>query len=123
MGIVVDEFGSGVGILTMEDVFEEVVGDIDVGYDFDEYQTKRHYSIEMDGATAFRMTGRTPLSEINDVLHIKLPLTEAHTIGGFVSARLRRIARPGDAIEDEGYRFIVEEADDRTVVRIRAEQT
>jgi putative hemolysin len=123
MGIVVDEFGSGVGILTMEDVFEEVVGDIDVGYDFDEYQPKRHYTIESDGDTAFRMTGRTPLSEINDVLHIKLPLTEAHTIGGFVSARLRRIAGPGDAIEDEGYRFIVEEADDRTVVRIRAEQT
>jgi len=122
MGIVIDEFGSGIGILTMEDVFEEVVGDIDVGYDFDEYKSKRQYFIESDGETAFRMSGRTPLSEINDVLHIKLPLTEAHTIGGFVSARLRRIAHPGDAIDDEGYRFIVDAADDRTVLRVRAEQ-
>jgi len=123
MGIVIDEFGSSVGILTMEDVFEEVVGDIDVGYDFDEYQSKRQYYIEADGDTAFRMSGRTPLSEINDVLHIKLSVTEAHTIGGFVTARLRRIARAGDAIEDEGYRFVVDKADDRTVLRVRAEQT
>jgi putative hemolysin len=123
MGIVVDEFGSGIGILTMEDVFEEVVGDIDVGYDFDEYHAKRQYFIESDGDTAFRMSGRTPLSEINDVLHIKLPLTEAHTIGGFVSARLRRLARTGDMINEEGYRFIVEAADDRMVLHIRAEQS
>ncbi|MGB5834408.1 MAG: transporter associated domain-containing protein, partial [Thiohalocapsa sp.] len=122
MGIVIDEFGSGVGILTMEDVFEEVVGDIDVGYDFDEYQSKRQYYIESDGETAFRMSGRTPLSEINDVLHIKLPLTEAHTIGGFVTARLRRLAQEGDSIDDEGYRFVVDAADDRTVLRVRAQQ-
>ncbi len=122
MGIVIDEFGSGVGILTMEDVFEEVVGDIDVGYDFDEYHSKRQYFIEPDGETAFRMTGRTPLSEINDVLHIKLPLTEAHTIGGFVTARLRRLANIGDHIDDEGYRFVVEAATDRIVERVRAEQ-
>ena len=122
MGIVIDEFGSGVGILTMEDVFEEVVGDIDVGYDFDEYQSKRQYFIESDGETAFRMSGRTPLSEINDVLHIKLPLTEAHTIGGFVTARLRRLAHDGDYINDEGYRFVVEAANDRIVERVRAEQ-
>jgi len=121
MGIVIDEFGSGIGILTMEDVFEEVVGDIDVGYDFDEYRSKRHYFIESEGNDIYRMSGRTPLSEINDVLHIKLPLTEAHTIGGFVSARLRRLARPEDAIVEEGYRFVVDETDDRTVQRVRAE--
>jgi len=121
MGIVIDEFGSGIGILTMEDVFEEVVGDIDVGYDFDEYRSKRHYFIESEGNDIYHMSGRTPLSEINDVLHIKLPLTEAHTIGGFVSARLRRLARPEDAIVEEGYRFVVDETDDRTVQRVRAE--
>jgi putative hemolysin len=121
MGIVIDEFGSGIGILTMEDVFEEVVGDIDVGYDFDQSRSKRHYSIEPEGEARFRISGRAPLSEINDVLHIKLPLTEAHTIGGFVSARLRRLARSGDTIDEEGYRFTVEEADDRTVLRVHAE--
>ncbi len=122
MGIVVDEFGSGIGILTMEDVFEEVVGDIDVGYDFDEYKPKRHYFIESDGDSRYQMSGRTPLSEINDVLHIKLALSEAHTIGGFINTRLRRIPKEGDTIEEEGYRFRVDEADPRSVIRVTAEQ-
>ena len=122
MGIVVDEFGSGIGILTMEDVFEEVVGDIDVGYDFDEYKPKRHYYIENEGDARYMMSGRTPLSEINDVLHIKLPLSEAHTIGGFINTRLRRIPKEGESIAEEGYRFTVEEADPRSVIRVRAEQ-
>ena len=121
MGIVVDEFGSGIGILTMEDVFEEVVGDIDVGYDFDEYQPKRQYTIHNEGESRFVVSGRAPISEINDVLHIKLPLSEAHTIGGFVSSRLRHIPHVGESIVEDGFRFTVMEADPRTVVQVRAE--
>jgi CBS domain containing-hemolysin-like protein len=122
MGIVVDEFGSAIGILTMEDVFEEVVGDIDIGYDFDEYQPKRQYVIEADGDSAFILSGRAPISEVNDVLHIKLPVSEAHTIGGFVISRLRRIPRPGEAIAEDGFNFSVLEADPRTVIKVRAER-
>jgi CBS domain containing-hemolysin-like protein len=120
MGIVVDEFGSAIGILTMEDVFEEVVGDIDVGYDFDEYQPKRQYVIERESESAYLISGRAPISEINDVLHIKLPVHEAHTIGGLVVARLRRIANVGDQIEEEDFRFTVLEANPRTVIKVRA---
>ncbi len=123
MGIVVDEFGSAVGILTMEDVFEEVVGDIEVGYDFDEYQPKRQYFIEADGENDYLMSGRAPLSEVNDILHIKLPVTEAHTIGGFVVARLRRIPAVGDMVEEGGFRFKVLDADPRIVLKVHAERT
>lgn len=123
MGIVVDEFGSAIGIITMEDVFEEVVGDIDVGYDFDEYQSKRQYFITADGESAFVMSGRAPISEVNDKLHCKLPVGEAHTIGGFVVTRLRRIPREGDMIEEDGFRFTVLEADPRTVIKVRSERT
>jgi len=123
MGIVVDEFGSAIGILTMEDVFEEVVGDIDVGYDFDEYQPKRQYFIEAEGESVYVMSGRTPISEASDVMHIKLPVSEAHTIGGFMVARLRRIPRVDDAVVEEGFRFTVLEADPRTVLKVRAERT
>ncbi len=123
MGIAVDEFGSAIGILTMEDVFEEVVGDIDVGYDFDEYQQKRHYYIVPEGDSVFVMSGRAPISEVNDVLHIKLPVAEAHTIGGFVVTRSRRIPREGDSIQEDGFRFTVLEADPRTVLKVRAERT
>jgi CBS domain containing-hemolysin-like protein len=122
MGIVVDEFGSAIGIITMEDIFEEVVGDIDVGYDFDEYQSKRQYFIDPDGENAFVMSGRAPISEVNDKLHIKLPVSEAHTIAGLVITRLRHIPRVGEHIEDEGFRFSVQEADEKTVIQVRAER-
>lgn len=122
MGIVVDEFGSAIGILTMEDVFEEVVGHMDVAYDFDEYQPKRQYYIQADGDSVFEMSGRAPISEINDLLHVKLSVTEAHTIGGLIDTRVRRIPKVGDAIEEEGFRFVVLEADPRTVLKVRAER-
>jgi putative hemolysin len=122
MGIVVDEFGSAIGILTMEDVFEEVVGEIDVGYDFDEYQHRPRLYIEHESETAHRMGGRTPISEVNDILHIALPTEEAHTIGGFVVNRLRRIPREGDFIEESGYRIAVLEADAKSVLKVRVEQ-
>ena len=122
MGIVVDEFGSAIGIITMEDIFEEVVGDIEVGYDFDEYQSKRQFTIEEENENSYVMSGRAPLSEVNDKLHIKLPVYAAHTIGGYVVSRLRRIPQEGDFVQDEGFRFTVLEADPRTVLKVRMER-
>ena len=122
MGIVVDEFGSAIGILTMEDVFEEVVGEIDVGYDFDEYQPKRRLYIEHEDDDTHLMGGRTPISEVNDILHLNLPVLEAHTIGGFVANRLRRIPHEGDSIEEQDYRITVVEADARSVLKVRMER-
>ena len=122
MGIVVDEFGSAIGILTMEDVFEEVVGEIDVGYDFDEYQPKRRLYIEHEDDDTHVMGGRTPISEVNDILHLQLSVEEAHTIGGFVANRLRRIPHDGDSIEEQEYRIIVIEADARSVLKVRMER-
>ena len=122
MAVVVDEFGSAIGILTMEDVFEEVVGEIDVGYDFDEYQPKRRIYIEHESENSHLMSGRMPISEVNDTLHVEFPVTEAHTIGGFVVSRLRRIAREGDSVEEQGYRVNVIESDERSVVKVRVER-
>jgi CBS domain containing-hemolysin-like protein len=122
MAIVVDEFGSAVGILTMEDVFEEVVGEIDVGYDFDEYQPKRRIYIERESENVHVMAGRMPLSEVNDILHLTLPVQEALTIGGFVINRLKRIAEEGDFVEESGCRVTVIEADSRSVTKVKVER-
>ncbi|MCP4129259.1 MAG: HlyC/CorC family transporter [Gammaproteobacteria bacterium] len=122
LAIVVDEFGSAVGILTMEDVFEEVVGEIDVGYDFDEYQPKRKIYIEHESENSHLMSGRTPISEVNDILHVHFPVEEAHTIGGLIVSRIRNIPVEGDAIEEQGYRLTVLEADSRSVVKVRVER-
>ncbi|RDH83518.1 MAG: hypothetical protein DIZ78_13405 [endosymbiont of Escarpia spicata] len=122
MAVVVDEFGSAVGILTMEDVFEEVVGEIDVGYDFDEYHPKKRAYIEHENENSHLMSGRMPISEVNDTLYVHFPVEEAHTIGGLIISRLRHIPSQGDAIEEQGYRLSVLEADERSVIKVRVER-
>ncbi len=122
MAVVVDEYGSAIGILTMEDVFEEVVGEIDVGYDFDEYHPKERVYIVHENEQSHLMGGRMPISEVNDILYAKFPVEEAHTIGGLITGRLRTIPQEGDTIEEEGFRLIVLEADERTVIKVRVER-
>jgi len=122
MAIVVDEFGSAIGILTMEDVFEEVVGEIDVGYDFDEYQPKRRIYIEHESENVHIMGGRMPLSEVNDILQLQFPVAEALTIGGLLINRLKRIPEQDDFIEEFGCRITVVEADSRSVTRVKVER-
>ncbi len=122
MAVVVDEYGSAVGILTMEDVFEEVVGEIDVGYDFDEYNPKQRVYIIHENEKSHVMGGRMPISEVNDILYVKLPAEEAHTIGGLITSRLRTIPQVGDAVEEQDYRLTVLEADERTVIKVRFER-
>jgi len=122
MAVVVDEFGSAIGILTMEDVFEEVVGEIDVGYDFDEYQPKRRIYFEHQSEDVQLMSGRMPISEVNDILYAEFPVTEAHTIGGLIVSRLRHIPVEGDSTEEQGYRLTVLEADARCVVKVKVER-
>jgi len=122
MAIVVDEFGSAVGILTMEDVFEEVVGEIDVGYDFDEYNPRQRLYIEHEREDSHIMSGRMPISEVNDILYVHFPVEEAHTIGGLIISRLRQIPKQGDSVMEEGYRLTVLEADERSVLKVRVER-
>ncbi|MGB5252476.1 MAG: hemolysin family protein [Sedimenticolaceae bacterium] len=122
MAVVVDEFGSAIGILTMEDVFEEVVGEIDVGYDFDEYHPKPRVYIEHESENIHLMSGRTPISEVNDILYAKFPVEEAHTIGGLIISRLRQIPTAGDSVTEQGHRLTVLEADERSVIKVRVER-
>jgi putative hemolysin len=121
MAIVVDEFGSAVGIITMEDVLEEVVGEIDVGYDFEEYLPRRKRIFEMVDDGIYLMDSRLPISEANEALGVEIPAKESHTIGGLVMARLRHIPEEGEYIIESGYRFTVQEATERTIVKIRVE--
>ncbi|NOQ77983.1 MAG: HlyC/CorC family transporter, partial [Gammaproteobacteria bacterium] len=62
------------------------------------------------------------ISEVNDILYVKLPVEEAHTVGGFITSRLRTIPKVGDIVEEQGYRLSVLEADERTVIKIRIER-
>ena len=123
MAIVVDEFGSAVGMITMEDILEEVVGEIDVGYDFDEYlpRRKRNFELLSEEDETFSMDARLPISEVNEVLGASLPSVESHTIGGLMMARLRHIPKEGETIVESGFRFTVTEATERAAVKVRVE--
>jgi len=121
MAVVVDEFGSAIGILTMEDIFEEVVGPVDSGFDFDGMKTRR-ISIEAVNDDTHLISGRAPISELNDSLKLGLPVGDAHTIAGFLINRLRRIPQVGDTVVEQTYRYTVIEADARTATKVRAER-
>jgi putative hemolysin len=104
MAIVVDEFGSAIGILSMEDIFEEVVGTVDSGYRL-RYGMKstpgEHRVRSM--TTRYLISGRAPISELNDSLKLNLPVGEAHTLAGFLINRLRHIPEVGDTVQEQGH--------------------
>ena len=122
MAIVVDEFGSAIGIITMEDIVEEVVGDIDVGYDFEEYLPRRKKDIEMLDDDSYLVDSRLSVSEVNDLLEINLNTRAAHTIGGLVMTQLGHIPKKGESMTEQDYRFSVEEGTDKAIVKLRVER-
>lgn len=124
MAIVVDEFGSAIGIITIEDILEEVVGEIDVGYDFEEYMPRRRRDFEVLDATkeVYLMDSRLPVSEVNEVLGISLPTSEFHTLGGLLLAKLKRIPEQDEFLIESGYKFIVNQVSERAIVKVRVER-
>ncbi len=122
MAIVVDEFGSASGMITLEALIEEVIGEvINVGYGFESHLPRHRGSIEKIGYDRYRMDGRVPLSEVADLLGVSLPSVEAHTVGGMLMSGLRHIPRVGESVTYNGYRFTVEEASEKTVVSVLVE--
>jgi len=124
MAIVVDEYGSAIGLITMEDIIEEVVGDIDVGYEFEEYTPRKHRQYRVLDAEAERydLDARLPISELNDLLGLDLPTTEFHTAAGLVISRLRHLPQAGDEVVESGFRFRVEEINGPMITRIVVER-
>ena len=121
MAVVVNEFGSAIGIITMEDILEEVVGEIDVGYDFEEYLPRKKRIFEMLDEETYLMDARLPISEVNELLGTSLPAVESHTIGGLMMARLRHIPAEGESIVEAGFCFTVTEASERAVIKLRVQ--
>lgn len=122
VAIVVDEYGSTIGMITMEDIMETIVGDIDVGYGYEDYQPRRIRKYENLEEGVYLMDGRLPISEVNDVLGLSLSTTEFHTLGGLATARLRHLAKEGESFVEQGCQFTVVEAGERAVKSIRVER-
>jgi CBS domain containing-hemolysin-like protein len=122
MAVVVDEFGSAIGMITLEDIQETVLGEfVGVGYNIPGYVHRERHDYEQLGEDTYVLDGRFGIAEVNDLLGIDLPTREAHTIGGFLTAELRHLPRPGESVTARGFRFTVLEANDRVVRSVRVE--
>ena len=112
MAIVVDEHGGTEGIVTIEDLLEELVGEIYDEFDRDVRLAQR----EQDGA--WILEGAFPIHDLKEI-NAELPTGSYTTISGFVSERLGRIPRPGDSLEEGGLRIEVVEASERHAEKLR----
>lgn len=119
--IIVDEFGSPIGMLTLDDVLEVVIGQVQIGHHFEKHPAERRRALQVIEEGIFALDARLPVSEVNDVIGLNLPVGDYRTVGGMLLAHLRRIPQPGDYMIESGYRFTVEEATRKEVVRVRAE--
>jgi len=114
MAIVVDEYGGTSGLVTLEDVLEEIVGEIQ-----DEFDREPPSVVETPEGLVF--DGLTLIDDVADRLGVKIPETaDVSTIGGFVTAHVGRIPRPGDRIPIDGYELKVVEVRGRRVTRVLA---
>jgi len=115
MAIVVDEYGSTQGVVTLEDVLEEMVGEIE-----DEFDPAPPEMIREEGA-GYRVRGRVMLYELQQhirTLAIDLPSIQSDTVGGFVTEQMGRMPDEGDSIVVDGWQWTVTEADERQVHEI-----
>lgn len=113
LAIVVDEWGAVAGVVTLEDLLEELVGEI-----ADEHEDSIDPVIPLS-AGAFTVAGRVRVSEIEQLFDVDLPPGDYDTVAGLLSARLGHIPRPGEEVDEGGLRFVVEDADRKRVHRVR----
>ncbi len=117
LAVVVDEFGGTSGIITLEDVLEEVVGEIHGEYD-DEVAPP----IEREGDDRFWVDGSTPLDDLSDALGTCLEIEDVTTVGGLVYSELGQVPKPGEELHVAGFRVVVEQVEQRRIRRVYFER-
>jgi len=118
MAIVVDEYGGVAGLVTIEDVLEQIVGDIEDEYDFDETEA----NILLDRNGLYRVKAQTSIEDFNDTFGTSFSDGEYDTIGGLLLNRFGRLPKRGEEIVLDGLRFRVLRADSRRLHSILVEK-
>ena len=118
MAIVVDEYGGVSGLVTIEDVLEQIVGDIEDEYDFDEAED----NIRLDQAGRYRVKATTEIEDFNEAFGCSFSDEEVDTVGGLVIRQLGRLPKRGEIIPLEGFKVQVLRADSRRVHTLLVEK-
>lgn len=113
IAIAIDEYGGTAGLITMEDVVEEVVGEI-----IDEYD-KEIKLYEIIGDNTVIVDGIISIEEINEILNIEIPENDFETLGGFIFDLLGRVPRKGEKIEYQNFQIIIEQVVKNRIRRVK----
>ena len=114
--IVVDEYGGTAGLVTLEDVLEELVGEIVDEFDIEEA------AVETIDANTFEVPGRLPIDEVDDLLDAEMPKGSWDTIGGLLLDEVGGVPEEGESAEVAGFRLTAQVVDGRRIERLRIER-
>jgi len=117
LALIVDEHGGTAGLLTLEDIAEELVGDIR-----DEYDASEDTPRQLTGRDRYHVPGAIRPDELRSLTGLKLPEGEYETLGGYVMDRLGRIARKGDRVDVENWTIWVKQMDGRRVTELELQK-
>ena len=115
MAVVVDEYGATQGIVTLEDLLEEIVGEIEDEFDLPDE------SVERVNESTVRIDGTFPIDDFNEQFGTALEHEDFHTVAGYVFHQLGRAAAPGDEVRSDGLRFHVLETEGSRIQRLEVE--
>ena len=113
MVIVVDEYGGTAGLITLEDLIEEIIGDIQ-----DEYDVHEEAEFVQDGPDTFTVDAGITLTDFNDLLDVELSKDESDTLGGFIFTELGRVPEPGETLEYRNLSFTITSLDGRRIRKV-----
>ena len=116
MAIVIDEYGGTAGIVTIEDILEEIVGEIQ-----DEYDQAEELEIQPVGEHEWIIDARANLGDINAALHAQFPVNEADTLGGFIYMQLGKVPLPGDEVRHDNVHLKVINVAGRRIGKVRVQ--
>lgn len=117
IAIVIDEYGSITGLVTMEDLLEEIVGDIE-----DEYDEEAEQSVFPESENSWRVMGISDIKDLNEIIHGHIPEDGYDTIGGWLASELDQIPKRGDAYEYQDLRFKVLRANEKRALWIHIQR-